>query len=180
MLKAVCLDEKEHKYLIDFIEQYKDENNRANVSSAIRFLMIKGFEALYGTAPVNVPAYNKSKINIDEIKKEVLNDINKQLHEKITYEVSDKLNAQLIENNTQLMNVLITALSNKDDKSQQNFQQQMFMQMMHNMQQPIVQQQPVIQQQPIIQEQKPVIKKKESVDIEADGLLANLLSNANR
>ena len=74
MLKAVCLDDKEHAHLIKFIDEYKDENGRANMSSAIRFLMQKGYEAVYGKKAVQIP-YNKSKINKDEIKKEVMNEV---------------------------------------------------------------------------------------------------------
>ena len=82
MLKAFCLDDKEHAHLIRFIDEYKDENGRANMSSAIRFLMQKGYEAVYGKKTVQIP-YNKSKINKDEIKKEVMNEVLAEVNSKL-------------------------------------------------------------------------------------------------
>ena len=189
MLKAVYLDEKEHQYLIDFISSYKDENNKANISSAIRFLMMKGYQSLYGTKAVNVPPYHKTKINTEEIKKDILSSVNQNLKDEINNviqnEVNTRLNNQLMENNSQLMNTLINLVSVLPRSPQP-------------VQQPIIQQQPVISQVPVQQasptqnvvnepeqiiEKKsvpittvPMIKKKSNVG----GLLGNLLSNANR
>lgn len=234
MLKAVCLDEKEHKHLIDFIEQYKDENNKANISSAIRFLMIKGYESLQQKESMQKESMQKelaqkeilqrksleeqqsSKNNIEEIKKEV------------TEQVINKLQTQLLESNSQLINVLISTLVKNKTTEQESILQQL-LQLMQKQQYyqpqmqpqmsmiPFMQYQPFYQQQPQQlfannndqfyqqpqshqqqqqQQQQNSIKTESKIipnisvksseiaqaNIKQDetGLLANLLSNANR
>jgi len=91
MLKAVYLDDKEHEYLIKFINEYKDENNKPNISSAIRFLMQKGYESIYRKKVVDIP-YNKSKINKEEIKKEVVSEVMSELNSQVLTNLTSAIN----------------------------------------------------------------------------------------
>lgn len=74
MLKSVSLDNKEHAHLIKFIQNYRDENGNNNISSAIRYLMQKGYEALYQSI---------SSSNTVDIKKEILNDVLSEINNKL-------------------------------------------------------------------------------------------------
>ena len=60
MLKSITLDEVKHKHLIDFIQAYRDENGTNNISSAIRFLMQKGYDNLYNNSQPQIPLINSS------------------------------------------------------------------------------------------------------------------------
>ena len=71
--------------------EYKDENGKQNISSAIRFLMQKGYETLYKKKAVQIP-YNKSKINKDEIKKEVINEVMSEMNTKLITNLTNALN----------------------------------------------------------------------------------------
>lgn len=91
MLKSITLDEVKHKHLIDFIQAYRDENGTNNISSAIRFLMQKGYDNLYNNSQPQIPLINNS-INKEEIKKEVLNEVLSELNSKLL----DKLTTNLM------------------------------------------------------------------------------------
>lgn len=223
MLKAVCLDEKEHKHLIDFIEQYKDENNKANISSAIRFLMIKGYESLQNESQqkesMQKELEQKEILQRKSLEQQPSNNNIEDIKKEVTEQVINKLQTQLLESNSQLINVLISTLvKNKTTEQesilqqllqlmqkQQYYQPQPQMQMIPFMQyQPFYQQQPQqpfvnndqFHQQPLPQQQQNSIKTESKIipnisvesseiaqaNIKQDetGLLANLLSNANR
>ena len=112
MLKAVYLDDKEHKYLIDFILSYKDKNDKNNISSAIRFLMIKGYQSLYSNNE-NIEKTVQEKINKNNnVIEESLNNAIEQLYNRINTDINNKFNMQLLENNSQLMSALIN-IANK-------------------------------------------------------------------
>lgn len=91
MLKSITLDEAKHKHLIDFIQAYRDENGTNNISSAIRFLMQKGYDNLYNNSQPQIPLINNS-VNKEEIKKEVLNEVLSELNSKLL----DKLTTNLM------------------------------------------------------------------------------------
>lgn len=92
MLKSITLDEVKHKHLIDFIQAYRDENGTNNISSAIRFLMQKGYDNLYNNSQPQIPLINNNPVNKEEIKKEVLNEVLSELNSKLL----DKLTTNLM------------------------------------------------------------------------------------
>lgn len=226
MLKAVCLDEKEHKHLIDFIEQYKDENNKANISSAIRFLMIKGYESLQQKESMQKELIQKELMQKEILQRKSLeqqssNNKMEEIKREVTEQVINKLQTQLLESNSQLINVLISTLVKNKTTEQESILQQL-LQLMQKQQYyqpqpqpqiiPFMQYQPFYQQQPFAnndqfyqssssqphqqQQDKNSIKTESKIipnisvesseiaqaNIKQDetGLLANLLSNANR
>ena len=134
MLKAVHLDENEHKYLIDFILSYKDKNDKNNISSAIRFLMIKGYQSLYqNDEHIEKTVQEKINKNNDNIEKS-LNNMIEQLYTRINTDINNKFNMQLLENNSQLMTALIN-IANKSNTPQ--IITQPYMMPAANMQMPI-------------------------------------------
>lgn len=221
MLKAVCLDEKEHKHLIDFIEQYKDENNKANISSAIRFLMIKGYESLQQKESMQKELIQKEILQRKSLEQQSSNNKMEEIKREVTEQVINKLQTQLLESNSQLINVLISTLVKNKTTEQESILQQL-LQLMQKQQYyqpqpqpqiiPFMQYQPFYQQQPFAnndqfyqssssqphqqQQDKNSIKTESKIipnisvesseiaqaNIKQDetGLLANLLSNANR
>ena len=69
MLKAFRFDENEHKDLIHFITNYKDNRGKMNESEAIRFLMKKGLES------INAPVIQQQNIDIDKLKAEIFQQV---------------------------------------------------------------------------------------------------------
>lgn len=164
MLKAVCLDEKAHKHLIQFIINYRDESGRQNISSAIRFLMLKGYESLYGNPSKTIEEDNQK----EEIKKEVVNEVMGALNTKILdnlTEAIDKLsNIQHIpviqqSDSSHLSNSLSSLSSLPANTNQQSKQSN---------------------QGTYPKAEKPVVLKKPAKSIGSNSLLSNLLGNANR
>ena len=160
MLKAVCLDEKAHKHLIQFIINYRDESGRQNISSAIRFLMLKGYESLYGSSKAIKEDNQK-----EEIKKEVVNEVMGTLNTKILdnlTEAIDKLsNIQHIpviqpSDSSHLSNSLPSLSANTNQQPKQS------------------------SQGTYPKTEKPVVLKKPAKSIGSNSLLSNLLGNANR
>lgn len=80
MLKAVRLDEFEHKNLLEFIANYKDSRNKRNESEAIRSLMIKGFEALQN------PVQPQPILDVDKLKAELFQQIMSSIQPIKVYE----------------------------------------------------------------------------------------------
>ena len=154
MLKAVCLDEKEHKYLIDFIEQYKDENNKANISSAIRFLMIKGYESLQQKESTQKELAQKEILQRKSLEQQSSNNNIEEIKKEVTEQVINKLQTQLLESNSQLINVLISTLVKNKTTEQESILQQL-LQLMQKQQyyQPQPQIIPFMQYQPFYQQQ---------------------------
>ena len=66
MLKAVRFDEKNHKNILDFIQNYHDDRGKLNESEGIRHLMQLGLDS------INLP---KSLLDFDSMKAELLREI---------------------------------------------------------------------------------------------------------
>lgn len=129
MLKAVYLDDKEHKYLIDFILSYKDSNNKNDINAAIRFLMIKGYQSLHEEQNNNIEktlteksAAERSVAERSVVEKTVtektLTEAIEQLYTKINNDINNKFSMQLLENNSQLMSAIIN-MANKSNNTPQ-------------------------------------------------------------
>jgi len=172
MLKAVRFDENEHKQLLDFIEFYVDEKGRRNDSEAIRYLMQKGLEAVRNPQFTEVnTSTTESTVDINTLKKEVLNEIASLLPketaqpnlEQLKQELYNQVLSEINASNLNSINAILDKLS--------NFQ-------------PMVVQQPVQQtiSQPVESTPKPAPTpvKKVEIPADADGLLGNILGNANR
>jgi hypothetical protein len=97
MLKAVRFDEDKHKDLLKFVLDYKDIKGKQNESEAIRFLMQTGLNAI-NNLPINIPqpqTKSTSDINIESLKKELMNDIMSQINVQAFNTVLNRLdNAQ--------------------------------------------------------------------------------------
>ena len=124
MLKAIYLDDKEHKYLIDFILSYKDSNNKNDINAAIKFLMIKGYQSLHEEQNNNIEktlteksATEKSLIERSVVEK-TLTEAIEQLYTKINNDINNKFSMQLLENNSQLMSAIIN-MANKSNNTPQ-------------------------------------------------------------
>jgi len=66
MLKAVRFDEKNHKNILNFIQNYHDDKGRSNESEGIRYLMQLGLDS------IDQP---KSFLDFDSMKTELLREI---------------------------------------------------------------------------------------------------------
>lgn len=88
MLKSVSLDDKEHTHLIKFIHNYRDENGNNNISSAIRYLMQKGYEYLSQQTSI-------SSQNTDNIKYEILNEVLSEINNKLLDKLLSTQNQQV-------------------------------------------------------------------------------------
>lgn len=180
MLKAVRFDENQHKQLLDFIDFYQDDKGRRNDSEAIRYLMQKGFEAITNEQkqpqPIetNIPMQSEP-VSVDTLKKEVISElanlipkdtvqpdmeqIKKELYNQVLSEVNEKT---------------LTSLNSILDKLT-NFQ-------------PVIMQQPIAAPitptfAPSVEEkvkETPIPVKKIEIPSDMDGLLGNILGNANR
>lgn len=97
MLKAVRFDEDKHKDLLKFVLDYKDIKGKQNESEAIRFLMQTGLNAI-NNLPLDIPQPQTkptSDIDIESLKKELMNDIMSQINVQAFNTVLNRLdNAQ--------------------------------------------------------------------------------------
>lgn len=124
MLKAIYLDDKEHKYLIDFILSYKDSNNKNDINEAIKFLMIKGYQSLHEKKEQNIQKEIDKKNNIEKflveksLTEKSLTEALEQLYTKINNDINNKFNMQLLENNSQLMSAIINMASKSNNVPQ--------------------------------------------------------------
>lgn len=175
MLKAVRFDEVQHKQLLNFIKDYRDNKGRINESEAIRLLMQRGLESLQQSAIEPTPVVNQdNEIDINMIKQELLSEIamlipqNKeqpsieQIKKELYNDVLSEINNRTLNN----LNSIVDKISNL---------------------QPIVIQQEVKNETPTEPQTIPEINnipnipvKKIDIPGDTDGLLGNLLSNANR
>lgn len=183
MLKAVRFDEDKHKHLLEYIDWFTDKSGRKNESEAIRFLMQAGYDSIMGNEPVKLPESEpleeQNNFNVNELKdilrKEIMDEMasvyqNKQSDlpqeqpvnmDSLKKELMNEVMAQINDKTFSQLNTIIDKLSNM---------------------------QPVIVQQPTngepVNETKPTVsktpKKKIEIPADADGLLGNLLANANR
>jgi len=128
MLKAIYLDDKEHKYLIDFILSYKDSNNKNDINAAIKFLMIKGYQSLHEEqnnmektltekSATEKPLIERSVVE-KTVTEKTLTEAIEQLYTKINNDINNKFNMQLLENNSQLMSAIIN-MANKSNNTPQ-------------------------------------------------------------
>lgn len=172
MLKAVRFDENEHKQLLNFIEFYVDEKGKRNDSEAIRYLMQKGLETVLNPQFTEVnTSNNENVVDINTLKKEVLNEIANLLPkettqpnlEQLKQELYNQVLSEINASNLNSINAILDKLSNL---------------------QPMVVQQPIQQviSQPIENTSKPISTpvKKLEIPADANGLLGNILGNANR
>lgn len=133
MLKAVYLDDKEHKYLIDFILSYKDSNNKNDINAAIKFLMVKGYQSLHEEqnniekSAAERSATERSMVEKSLVERSVvektmtektLTEAIEQLYTKINNDINNKFSMQLLENNSQLMSAIIN-MANKSNNTPQ-------------------------------------------------------------
>lgn len=129
MLKAFRFDEEKHKHLIDFINNFKDKNNKPNDSEAIRYLMTMGYNTInnYDNIKKQIrmeilseQQTNKQNIDINTIKKELLMELqpnviqeqkvnNEDYIKNIVAEITSK-NYEEIKN--QVINEVLTKVNN--------------------------------------------------------------------
>lgn len=94
MLKAVRFDPElnSHKQLIEFMESYLDKRGKPNHSEAIRLLMEKGYESLHGKSfEVETKVEIQPQIDIEEIKKSLLDEVMKSLAPMLKPQVEEKV-----------------------------------------------------------------------------------------
>jgi hypothetical protein len=190
MLKAVRFDENQHKQLLDFIDFYQDDKGRRNDSEAIRYLMQKGFEAITNEQkqpqPIeaNIPM-KPEPVSVDTLKKEVISELaglipKDQVQPDMEQIKKEFYNQVLSEVNEKTMNSLNSIL----DKLT-NFQPVVMQQtvvpapVVSTPITPTIQNTPVPQIEEVKQEELIPVKKIE-IPSDIDGLLGNILGNANR
>lgn len=165
MLKAIRFDEGKHKHLLDWMKDFRDAKGKENESEAARYLMQMGFEymmterqnevhvvATPNPEPVQAVTESKSDIDKDALKRELMDEV-------------------MVEINTKMLGGL-TAFVDKLN----NFQLQPQVVPMPMLAVPQENQQPA--EEKVIEKPKP--RKKPTVPIEGNALLANLLGNADR
>ena len=119
MLKAVTFNKTKHAHLIKFLDEYKDENGKNNISSAIKYLMQKGYESIYPEAeksndyqPRKKRKYTKHKK--EPVKEDIAESLKEDLRESLKAELLSEMNATVLGNlsnvidklsNIQVMNV---------------------------------------------------------------------------
>lgn len=174
MLKAVRFDEVQHKDLLDFVSNYRDNKGRVNESEAIRLLMQKGIESMNvpQIVEVEVPMKDNS-VNMAVLKQEVLQELTQLIPQNNTQPDIEKIRQE----------IYAQVMSEVSEKTLKGFD--LLLDKVTNLQ-PVVVQQPVIpntttNSQPIETETpKSIPVKKVEVPANASGLLGNLLANANR
>lgn len=178
MLKSVFFDEKEHAHLIEFLNSYRDENDNNNISSAIRFLMQKGYEYLYGKSPVQVP-YAKKKINTDDMKKEIMNEVLSEINNRLL----DKLTNTFSQPNQPIQPILMP-MPYMTGQNIPNIAQNIYPNVSNN--QPInpstnqVTDKATITEKPEIKKESSKLAKNSFKKSNGSSLLSNLLSNVSR
>ena len=182
MLKAVSIDEQKYGFLLKFIDEYKDDNGKENASAAIRFLMLKGYEAVNGKAE-NVNYEPKPKqINYKQMREKLKNELRAELIEEMNnglVTVIDKLGK------SDNSNSILEKLLENQLKGQEALQKQL--EALNN-KQPVVITKEIIKEvsstgkveSPEDSEPKSQVKKKKFKNVEGNELLANILGNANR
>jgi len=177
MLKAVRFDEVQHKKLLDFIEFYQDDKGRKNDSEAIRYLMQKGFEAITSEQKQAAEINNSKQVLIDTLKKEVINELSGLIPK-------DTVQPDIEQIKKELYNQVLSEVNEKTMTSLNSILDKL------TTFQPVVVQQtvaPTIQNVPILQVEEikketpiPIPVKKVEIPADVDGLLGNILGNANR
>lgn len=194
MLKAVTFNKTKHAHLIKFLDEYKDENGKNNISSAIKYLMQKGYESIYPEAeksndyqPRKKRKYTKHKK--EPVKEDIAESLKENLRESLKAELLSEMNATVLGN---LSNV-IDKLSNIQVMNVQQPVQEMSQNVSQNMPKEMPQEIPmnvyndasagpierdIIQSKPIRNNQI----KDNQIDTSTDSgsLLSNLLGNANK
>jgi hypothetical protein len=172
MLKAVRFDEVQHKDLLDFVSNYRDNKGRVNESEAIRLLMQKGIKAMNAPQAIEteIPVKDNS-VDMATLKQEVLQELTQLFPQNNTQSDIEKIRQEIY---TQVM-------SEVNEKTLRGFD--LLLDKVTNLQ-PVTVQQPTMSDNTIDSQpvglSKPIPVKKIEVPANATGLLGNLLANSNR
>lgn len=170
MLKAVKLDDKNHKDIIKYIQSYKDSNGKINESAAIIKLIINGYEFI-NKKPNN---YENEKLDINKLKTELLKEL--KINSENINEIKSQIREELLnEMNSQRDQNITTILNKLNSIEQQTY-----------VSRPIYNNQNI--QQTVKEETKQILNnieekipdKKIEIPEDTSPLLANILSNINR
>ena len=234
MLKAVRFDEQEHKHLLKFFSDYRNDKGRENESEAMRHLMQVGWDYLHSPPPVPViiekplivekiveqkvtePApeidLNKLKLeilndlmtslpeqqDISNIKKEIIKDFNKKIKnnsldiDSIKRELLLELKLELKkdtpvqqsapvqDSSMAIITKLIENMNNNSSPNQNDILFKILERLEKIESQPQIIKQTTQRQEENYIKETPAAKDKIEIPADADGLLANILNNANR
>lgn len=190
MLKAVTFNKTKHAHLIKFLDEYKDENGKNNISSAIKYLMQKGYESIYPEAEKSNDYQPRKKRKYTKHKKapakeDIAESLKEDLRESLKAELLSEMNATVLGNLSnvidKLSNIQVMNVQQPVQEISQNVSQNMSQEMPLNVYNdasagPI--EKDIIHSKPIKNNQI----KDSQIDTSTDSgsLLSNLLGNANK